>query len=260
MQIAKWCRSLRQFDIFNLQFSIGNIPNHLFSGCGSAAPSEDGHSHPLLRNQPREMLKRPVVGPLRSIGEATTGNLSAAQVIADTLAANPLTRARLVTTVARLPILLLPAFHESLLRPLREKRAQRTKSRDPARPDSIPILTRCAPAVNYRRVGGSGRGAARFTRRSGRQPGLPLGPASPAVSPVCGKFFWRMRGWLAVGRRPPPAGSSGGSLRSTPGTRGTKLPEKLAAHRRRQRYPIAAQPGILRRNFVPVSELKGGLR
>jgi len=57
---------------------------------------------------------------------------------------------------------------------------------------------------------------------------------------VCGKFSWRMRGWLAVSRRLPPAGSSGGSLRSTPATPSTKVPEKLATHGGRLRGWVLA--------------------
>lgn len=61
------------------------------------------------------MPERPVVGPLRVVGEAASGKLPAAEMIADAVAADPLAGTRFVTTVARLPILLLFALHEALL-------------------------------------------------------------------------------------------------------------------------------------------------
>ncbi len=170
MQIAKWCLDIGQFAIFNLQFSICNsqfaISNGAFSACAKrclppfvrstlrAVPAKGAchlfpsqHSHALLRNQACKMLERPVVGSFRVVGKAATGKLPAAEVIADAVAADSLARARFVTTIAPLPILLFFAFHkcsyDHFLRVTVKPRLARS-----GRPDSIPIFTRPARLVN----------------------------------------------------------------------------------------------------------------
>jgi hypothetical protein len=68
------------------------------------------------RHQAGEMLKRPVVGPFCIIGKATAGKLSALQMIAEALAADPFPRTGVVTAVTGCHIPSLIAFHDVLLR------------------------------------------------------------------------------------------------------------------------------------------------
>jgi hypothetical protein len=57
------------------------------------------------------MVEGPIVGPLRVVGEAAAGKLTAFQVIAQAIAAHTLSRARFVAAVAPFHVLGLLAFH-----------------------------------------------------------------------------------------------------------------------------------------------------
>jgi hypothetical protein len=128
------------------------------SACGGSRPrsgrtlgrtrrgNED--SQLLLGDKSGEVLEGPVVGPFRGIGEATTGKLSAPEVIADAVAADALAGARLVATVAGLPVLLLFAFHRTL--PGHVSKDNGTIPRLRIRPTRIcsAILARLVVAVN----------------------------------------------------------------------------------------------------------------
>ena len=67
--------------------------------------------HPIGRHQPREMPKRPVVGPFRIVRKAAPRELPGTEVVADAFAAQPLPGTGIVSARANLRVLRLSAFH-----------------------------------------------------------------------------------------------------------------------------------------------------
>ena len=68
-------------------------------------------SDPPILNQTREMFKGTVVGALRIIGEAASGQLAAFQMRANAITTNSFFGAGIVCTVASLQVFLFVALH-----------------------------------------------------------------------------------------------------------------------------------------------------